>query len=251
MEKVLLGEIEVDILSFSEALKYIENSILEDKKGIQIVTLNSLMYNCTFRDNNLKKCIKNASLVFSDSIGISIACFIMSGGKTYTLERIPGIDLMLYLCEMAEKKGWKIFLLGTKPEIIPYTVLNLKKYFPNLNIVGFCHGFFTEYEEKKIIEQIKETKPNILFVGLDISRQEKWIYKNIKNLNVNIAMGVGGSFDVISGKLRRAPIIFRKFGLEWLYRVAQEPSRIKRIKDLPVFLWRIFLLKLKSLKKEK
>jgi len=245
LNRILLGEIPLNIISLEETLQYIEDIITEDKKYNQIVTLNSLMYNFTFKDIELKECIKNASLVIPDSIGICIACFILSG---YKLKRIPGIDLMLYLCEKAEKNKWKIFLLGTKPEVIPETALNLKKFFPNLNIAGFHHGFFDKKEEEEIVKEIENTKPNILFVGLDISRQEKWIYRNLKKLQVNIAMGVGGSFDVISGKLNRAPILFRKAGLEWFYRFLQEPSRIRRIKDLPVFIWRIFLLKLKSLK---
>jgi len=245
LNKVFLGEIPVNIISLQEVLQYIEKIIAEDKKSHQIVTLNSLMYNFTFKDGELKECIKNASLVLPDSIGICIACYILSG---YKLKRIPGIDLMLYLCRKAEKKNWKIFLLGTKPEIIPKTALNLKKFFPNINIAGFYHGYFEEKEEKEIIKKIEDIKPNIVFVGLDLPRQEKWIYTNLKKLKANIAIGVGGSFDVISGKLHRAPLFFRNAGIEWFYRFLQEPSRIKRIKDLPVFIWRIFLLKLKSLK---
>ena len=164
-------------------------------------------------------------------------------GTYGSIRRIPGIDLMLKICEIAENKNYKVFLLGAKPEIISLAAANIKKKFPGLNIVGLYHGYFNEEDETKVIEKIQDAHPDILFVGLDIPRQEKWIYRNIKRLSAKVVMGVGGSFDVISGKLRRAPKWIRICGLEWFFRFLQEPWRIKRIINLPVFVYRILLIR--------
>ncbi len=115
--------------------------------------------------------------------------------------------------------------------------------YPQLKIAGHRHGYFSSTEEKEIIREIGDLSPDILFVGLGSPRQEKWIFAHLKELNVNSALGIGGSFDVISNKLKRAPVFLRRMNLEWLYRCYQEPSRIKRIIRLPVFIFRVIKYK--------
>jgi N-acetylglucosaminyldiphosphoundecaprenol N-acetyl-beta-D-mannosaminyltransferase len=134
-------------------------------------------------------------------------------------------------------------MLGAKQEIIESAVDKLKAAFPGVNIAGYRNGYFSREEENEVIELIRNSKSNILLAGLNSPFQEKWLYNNLNRFNVQIVMGVGGSFDVISGKLRRAPHIMQNLGIEWLYRLAQEPWRINRMRDLPKFVINILKIK--------
>ena len=247
MSRFYIGKIPVDFLSMQAAIEkirgFLKNS--SETQPSQIVTVNSIMFNHTYGDAELLTAIEKSPLVVPDSIGIVAAGYILGAGRNGTaFSRIPGIDLMMDMCRLAAENKLSVFLLGAKPEVIPETAVALKNRFPGLNISGFSHGYFGEKGEKEVLKEINSKKPDMLFVGLDVPRQEKWIYNNLKNISAKIVMGVGGSFDVISGKLKRAPAFMRAAGLEWLYRVAQEPWRITRIKDLPVFLIRIIKLRL-------
>ncbi|MBU0951719.1 MAG: WecB/TagA/CpsF family glycosyltransferase [Elusimicrobia bacterium] len=233
-DRIYIGKIPVDLLSWESILSRID-SFIQNKKPTQIVTFNSLMYNFSCRDQELENSIVNAGLVLPDSIGIAALIYLLSGKQYQKPRRKPGIDLMLKICEMAALHSWKIFLLGSKPEIVKITVEKLKTRFPGINIAGFHDGFFKPQQEVNIFNEIRQSNAAIVFVGLDVPRQEKWIFENLRNINIPIIMGVGGSFDVISGKLKRAPGWMQALGLEWFYRFAQEPWRITRIKDLPVF----------------
>jgi len=250
--RVFIKTIPVDILQYREVIDKIENYINQNTPH-HIITLNSLMYYYAINNKLLKEIILKSDLVLPDSIGIVLAIFFTIlrnyriSKKIYEIgffdlikkiSRITGIDLMLKLCEISQKK-YNIFLLGAKPEIIGQTVLNLKKLFPEIIIKGFYHGYFSKSEEKDIINLINRSNIDILFVGMNVPKQEEWIYNNLKNLNSKVVIGVGGSFDIISKKLKRAPLFLQNIGLEWLYRVIQQPFRIKRIKDLPKFIYYI------------
>jgi N-acetylglucosaminyldiphosphoundecaprenol N-acetyl-beta-D-mannosaminyltransferase len=161
-------------------------------------------------------------------------------------ERVAGFDLMMEFVKWASHKDVSIYLLGAKPEVVEKAQSNLKNLYPSLKIVGFHHGYFNEKEEENIIEDINKRAAQVLFVALGAPKQEKWIYKNKEKLKVKIAMGVGGSFDVIAGKAKRAPEIYRKLGLEWLYRLIQEPWRYKRMSALPKFAFKVLLARLKG-----
>jgi N-acetylglucosaminyldiphosphoundecaprenol N-acetyl-beta-D-mannosaminyltransferase len=245
MSRFHLGGIPIDFLSPAGAVEKVKEFLSEPEvqKPRQIVTINSLMFNCASRDEELRRVMQEAPLVVPDSIGIVAAGFLMRAADAGALRRIPGIDLMLDVCDFARKNGLSVFLLGAKPEVIPETAMALKKRLPGLTVAGFYHGYFGAGEEEKVIGEINDKKPDILFVGFDIPRQEKWIHSNLTRLNVRVVMGVGGSFDVISGKLKRAPALMRAAGLEWLFRFLQEPWRIVRIKDLPVFLVKIIRIR--------
>ncbi|OGS21489.1 MAG: hypothetical protein A2252_07175 [Elusimicrobia bacterium RIFOXYA2_FULL_39_19] len=231
MNRAYIGKIPVDLLSWEEILSRLHGFVTEKNTPHQIVTLNSLMYNFAVSDTELEKAIASSSLVLPDSVGISFASRLLS--KSKNTSRKPGIDLLLKLCALSHEHKYRIFILGSRQEVIRQTAENLKKLYPNMLLTGYLNGYFTNNLE--VIEAIKQTSPDILFVGLDVPRQEKWIYENLHTLKVPVVMGIGGSFDVISGKLKRAPRLMQAVGLEWLYRLIQEPWRINRIKDLPVF----------------
>src|SRR5699024_3949817 len=150
-----------------------------------------------------------------------------------------GIDTFLTLCEMASSHNKSIFLYGAKPGVAENAKGELEKMFPNLQVAGTLNGY--EKDQKFVMETITEANPDILFVALGSPNQEYWIVENMENLNVNIFQGVGGSFDVISGKVKRAPKFFQRIGCEWLYRLLLEPSRIRRQLKLPMFLWKVLL----------
>lgn len=234
----ILG-IRTDKVTLFQAIQIIKNFI-QEKKSHRVVTLNSLMLNQASRDQELLGIFQQANLIISDSIGIYWAAKFL--GEPLP-EIITGIDLLLKLCELAEQKGYRIYLFGAKEKVIKQTVENLRKDFPDIKIVGYHSGYFLSEAENDIVEEISNLHPDILFVGLGSPKQEKWIGQNLERLGTPVAIGVGGSFDIISGKLKRAPRWMRVLGLEWFYRVLQEPWRIKRIIHLPIFIFRVIKFK--------
>ncbi|WP_217586456.1 WecB/TagA/CpsF family glycosyltransferase [Lentibacillus saliphilus] len=185
-------------------------------------------------DDNLRQLLNQATYQIPDGVGILIASKFKKG---LIKERVTGIDMLLALCEMAEKHDKTVFLYGAKPGVGEKARENLLKTFPSLRVVGVMDGY--EKNHQKILDTINLAKPDILFVGLGSPRQEYWILENMPQLNVRIFQGVGGSFDVLSGNIKRAPRFFRKSGLEWLYRLGKEPYRIKRQLKLPLFLFKV------------
>jgi len=162
--------------------------------------------------------------------------------RTVIPERITGVDFMKKICKIAATKKSKVFLLGAQEGIAELTAKKLMKKFPNLNIVGTYAGSPKEKDRKMILDILKLSKPDILFVAYGAPAQEKWLYQNYKKIpSLKIAMGVGGAFDFISGAKKRAPKTMQKLGIEWMYRLYKQPSRIKRIiKATTVFPIKIF-----------
>ena len=213
----------------------------------QIVTLNSLMFYTAYYHPELWNIISQAALVLPDSWGICWAIKKLCGVK---VQRYPGIDFIDFLCRLARERQWRMFLLGSEMPIIELAAKKLKEQYPGLIISGFHHGYFPPEKTEDIVREIKNSQSQILLVGQNIVQQELFIGKNFSQLGVNIAVGVGGSFDVLSGKLSRAPDFLRKLGLEWLFRFYIQPWRIARIWKLPLFwqlIWRIKLSQKKLL----
>ena len=241
MDRVKISDIFIDNLEWDRVVNVIEESI-KSQKAHQIVTANSLMVNCVERDPELKEAFHNADLVLADSIGIVWASEFLGYGK---LARIPGVDLMLKFCGLAALRGYSIYLLGSREFVLKKAAENIEKKFPGLRIVGMHHGYFGEGEESRILKEIRNLKPDLLFVGIGTPRGEKWIYENLEELNVPVCMGIGGSLDVISGRLRRAPRWLCQRGFEWIYRLLQEPWRIVRLPGLLCFVWKVIRQKLR------
>jgi len=243
MHRLQIGLLPVDVPDKNRVLSETKCEVLNTIESFiykncphQVVTLNSLMYNNSVYDIELRKVISSAQLVLPDSAGIVLATYLLTGHKT---KRIAGIDLMLDLCHLAEIKKYKIFLLGTRENILTSAVSNLKKKFPGLDVCGYHHGYFSKVNEQSMLQQIKDCNPEILFVGLQVPEQEKWICRHLKELRVPVVMGVGGSFDVIAGRLRRAPELLQTIGLEWLFRFGQQPRRIAGFGHMVMFVFYI------------
>lgn len=229
MKENFLG---VDVCSdnYEQLTVSLLNDIESDKKSF-IVAINPEKIMKAQEDEKLRNLLNQASYQIPDGIGIIVASK-MKGGKIR--QRVTGIDMMLKLCETASEHNKKIFLYGAKPGIADEAKMSLEKQFPAIQIVGTINGY--EKDQQVIQQTINDSKADIVFVALGSPTQEYWIVNNMNTLYPSVYQGVGGSFDVISGRVQRAPAIFQKFGLEWLYRLLKEPWRWKRQLILPQFL---------------
>ncbi len=230
--RIYVAGIPVDNVDRKEALGTIEKFLKEGKPHFA-VAINPEKILKAHRDGELTSILKNSDLNFVDGIGVIWASKIFYGERFK--ERVPGIDLFLNVLHLAEEKGFSVFLLGSKEKIVQSAVKNLEEKHSRLRIAGFHNGYFSD--ENEIVKMISESGADILFVGMGSPKQEKFIYKNLNRLNVKFAMGVGGSFNVLSGEFRRAPHIVQQLGLEWLYRFLLDPRRLPRILSLPKFVF--------------
>lgn len=237
--------VKIDALNEGEALDKVLEFMNEGKDHL-VFTPNPEMMVEAHKDSILREILNKSNLNICDAKGLHMLCkFHMKRegieGWQY-FKRIPGVDFMLDICELAARHHYSIYLLGSgDEEVLMRAIKNLQEKFPGLDIVGYHPGpkldsypnkklKYRSHDNENVIIDIVQTSPDILFVGFGQGKQEKWIDENIKKLpGVRIAMGVGGSIDMIAGKLKRAPKLLRKLGFEWLWRLIQEPSRIGRI----------------------
>lgn len=204
-----------------ELLKAIEN-----KKRVNIISGNpEVLYNGIKNEFLKNSFTKEDALIIPDGVGTLLAAKI--NGIDIT-EKIAGIEVMNMLLEEARDKNLKVFLLGAKEDTLIKCEEKIKENYDGINIVGSNNGFFDLDNCDDLIEKINESKADILFVAMGAPRQEVFIEKYKDKLCCKIFMGVGGSFDVLSGHKKRAPKFFRRIHCEWLYRIAKEPKRFKR-----------------------
>ncbi|MBF8983382.1 WecB/TagA/CpsF family glycosyltransferase [Lutibacter sp. B2] len=214
--------------------------LLEEESCSTIITPNTEIVMEAQKDHKLLNVIKNADLVIPDGIGLIYASKIKRKGLT---DRVTGVDLMYKVLEYCDRNSKKIYIFGGKPGVSEKATENILKKFPNINVVGNRSGYFKLEEEQEIIENINKSEPDILFTGLGAPKQEKWMDQYKSQLKVRVAMGVGGSVDIWAGTAQRAPEIYQKLGLEWLYRLKKEPWRYKRMMMLPKFMIKVLLSK--------
>lgn len=228
----LLG-VPVAAVTMDEALDILEQFVSERRTHL-VVTSDASSIVRAQEDEEFRRIVQNADLVTPDGIGVVWGARLL-GLPIY--QRVPGVELMAKLCERAAQKGWKVFLLGAKPGVAEQAAKNLQARYPSLQIVGTHHGYFTPEEEPQVIAKIKAAQPDILFVAFGIPKQEKWIARHADELQVPICIGVGGSFDVYAGVVKRAPEWVQRLCLEWLYRTIRDPRRLPRLKAIPKLLW--------------
>ena len=226
----------IDILGYKIFKNTIEDAVnyIEDKNKLHIISGNpEVLYNGLNNKMLFDNFTSNNSLIIPDGVGIQIAAKFL---KTPVKEKIAGIDLMKELIRKLSLENKSIYLLGTTDENLKACVANIIMEFPEVNIVGYRDGYFDINNPVELLKDIKEKKPYAIFVAMGCPRQEEFIVRYMDELPCQIFMGVGGSFDVIAEKVTRAPRWMIKLGLEWLYRVAKEPWRIKRLGSIPKFL---------------
>ena len=220
--------------SMDELVNEVHSRILLAQKTF-IVTANPEIITYAQSNPDYEKVLKRSNYIIPDGVGIILASKILG---QHLHERLTGFDLMSRLLELSNKKKYKVYLLGTKPDIIDMTASNIKKAFPHIEIAGFHHGYF--HDDQEIINEIQQSKPDIIFVGLGFPKQEKWISKNLHKVNKGVFIGVGGCLNIWAGVNKRAPKFIIDLNLEWLYRLFKEPTRSKRMLAIPIFLNRVF-----------
>ena len=176
------------------------------------------------QDIELRRSIESCDIVNIDGMGVVWGARFL-GNKVP--ERVAGIDLFHHLLEMSAIEGFKVFLLGATTEIVNLTADTVKSKYLGLDVAGYHHGYFWDNEEI-VVEQIKQSGARLLFVAISSPKKENFINRWHEQLGVDFVMGVGGTFDVVAGKVKRAPPWMQKTGLEWLFRIIQEPARMWR-----------------------
>ena len=247
MNKVKILGVKIDNLSLQEVLEKV-NSFFQSKNKHYIVTPNPEFLVDAYKDHNFKEILNYADIAVADGVGLIYAAKFQ-GQK---LQRVSGVDLFGFLCELAEHNNYPIFLLGAARGVAKQTAEVLYQNFPSLNIVGAeSGGQFSangEAADKNLVDRINQAKPKMIFVSLGHVKQEKWIFKNLDQLtSVKVAIGLGGTFDYISGNVPRAPEAIRNLGFEWLYRLITEPKRWKRIFNA-VVIFPLLIIKEKIIK---
>lgn len=226
MTRMRLMNTEIDNLTMDETLDAIDSLIKEDNCSY-VVTPNVDHIVQLEKDEELKRVYENASLILTDGKPL---IWISNWYKTPIKEKISGSDLFPRVCELAAKKGYTMYLLGAAEGVADKAAKNLMDKYKGLNIVGTYSPPFgfekDKVELKKIERQIQEVHPDILIVGLGCPKQEKYMYHHCKELGVPISFGLGASIDFEAGNIKRAPRWMSEHGLEWLYRITQDPKRL-------------------------
>ncbi|MDJ0732752.1 MAG: WecB/TagA/CpsF family glycosyltransferase [Nostocaceae cyanobacterium] len=222
MNKVQILNCSYDPLTFEQTLDWVIKWIKTGQKGY-IATVNVAISMMMRSNQSLQQFVEKASLVVADGKPIIWASKLLYPSLP---ERVTGVDLVDGLAAIAQKEGFRVFLLGSEAEVIEQVAKTLQQKYPQLNLCGFHHGYFSSAQASELVKTIKENKSQILIVGMGVPRQENFIKENWSELGVNLAIGVGGSFQVIAGKKKRAPLWMQQVGMEWLYRLLQEPGRL-------------------------
>lgn len=211
---------------------------LQQGRKCFVVTANPEIVMKTREDGSYKGIVQSADYIVPDGVGILLAAKIM---KQPLQERIAGSDLMMDLLGYAEEQGLSCYFLGAEQEVNDQAVQEALKKFPRLKIAGHHHGFFGD--DDQVAQSVRQSNPDIILVALGFPRQEQWIAKYLTDFDKGVFIGVGGSLDILAGKVKRAPDKWIKYNVEWLYRILQQPFRVKRIFKVFGFMIRVILKK--------
>ncbi len=243
-ESVYVLGVRVDRVGQEQALDYIEQMIARRRASgnqlpcQQVVTVNPEFVMAAQRNEGFRIAINSAALVLPDGTGVVWAARYL--GRP-TPERVTGTDMLPLLARRCAASGYRLYLLGAAPGVAEAAAARLQELGPGLQIAGTYAGSPAPAEEEKIIEGVREAQADVLCVAYGAPAQELWIYRNLARLPVAVAIGVGGAFDFLAGRQRRAPEAMRRVGLEWLYRLYREPWRWRRMLALPQFAVQVIL----------
>ena len=230
----ILG-VPVDRISMKKAVEIILGFLRQPEPKI-VITADSSGIVQALKDPEYFQLLQTADLVTPDSIGVIWAA--KRKGRAIP-GRVSGVDLVDRICALSADHGFRIFLLGAAPGVAELAAEKLRLKHPGCLIVGTRHGYFPADSDDLVAHEVAEFKPDVLFVAMGIPRQEKFIKATQGIIRAKVAMGVGGSFDVFSGKTKRAPLLVQKLRLEWMWRVLLNPKKISKAKSLPVFAWKV------------
>ncbi len=230
--------VEIVNTTMQEALEWIDRHVMEQQKAF-MAFVNPDCLNIAYANEEYLKVLQAADRVLPDGIGINIGCRMLNQSL---LANVNGTDLFPRLCEHAANAGYSLFLLGGMPGIAERAAEAMRQRYPNLVIAGAHDGFFSARQEPKIIEAINDSGAAVLLVGFGVPKQELWLARNHAALKPFVCFGVGGLFDFYSGRIRRAPVWMREIGMEWSWRLIQEPGRMWRryVIGNPLFIYRVW-----------
>lgn len=237
----ILG-VPVDVVDEETCISTVDRCIAQ-REACSIAAVNPEKVMRASKDNALLEALKNATLLIPDGIGVVLAARFLGLAR---MERVAGSDLMPQLCKHAAKKGYPIYLFGASEEVNDRAVEVLRDKYPGLEIAGHQNGFVSDDQLPTAIEKIRESGANILFLGLGSPKQENWVNQHFLATEVPVCQCVGGTFDVIAGKVRRAPVLWQRLGFEWAYRLVRQPSRLLRQMALVVFFIEILRAKFRT-----
>ena len=222
MKTVNVFGCDVAALNMHETLKEVEN-VINSRRLTQHVVINAGKVVLMNKDKELKNIITKCPIINADGQSIVWASKFL--GKNLP-ERVAGIDLMEELIKLSVEKEYGIYFFGAKEEVVKKVIEHYKEIYPSLKVSGYRNGYFKDEDIPQITDDMRKSKADILLVAFSSPKKEYWLSENISKINIPFCMGVGGSFDVVAGKTKRAPIWMQRIGLEWFYRFIQEPKRM-------------------------
>lgn len=214
----------IEALTMDEVLSIVDDTI-ERRQRLLIGMVNAAKLVNMRRDESLGQSVREADMILADGMAVVWACWLL--GRRLP-ERIPGIDLMHHMLKRSSERGHRVYCLGAEEEVLSKAVMRMQVDHPGLAIAGYQHGYYDAEDEPRIVERIRASKPDILLVAMTSPKKERFLARWSDRMDVPVCHGVGGSFDILAGKTKRAPRALQNLGLEWLYRVIQEPRRLWR-----------------------
>ena len=234
-KKINILGVNVDSLTMREAVRQVEQ-YMDEKAGVLVATANAEMLMRATYDQELKDILNAAALVVPDGAGTVWAAHHLGHAMP---ERVAGYDLAQELRREAPARGYRIYFFGSAPGVADKAKAKAEKLYPGIQIVGTRNGYFGPEDEPEIIADIQAAKPDLLLCALGVPKQEKWLKKYQQELGVPVSIGVGGTFDVMAGVMKRAPRWMQKAKLEWLFRGMMQPKRAGRLMALPKFVFKV------------
>ncbi len=226
----------IDVVTMTEAVQKVLTLVGEP--GLHMVaTANAEMVMMAQENKKLLEVLQKADLVVPDGAGVLWAA--EQQGESFP-ERVTGCDLLHHLLQAAKDNNIKVYCLGGAEGVVKQALENAAAELGDLPVVGYHSGYFTDEEEVEILKDIERSGAQLVFVAFGVPKQEFWIRDRLAHLEGVVAMGVGGSFDVMAGMLKRAPLWMQRNRLEWLYRLLLQPKRIIRMLALPKFMWAVW-----------
>ncbi|MCM2138027.1 WecB/TagA/CpsF family glycosyltransferase [Vagococcus fluvialis] len=237
-EKIL--DVPVDLITVSDIISDIPNYVNQQKK-MTLTSINPQILLVAQKNQQVKRFLVESTHRFADGIGV-VKVSKWTKGRIKT--RVPGIEVMEQVLKYAAENQLSTYFYGAKSEVVEQAISNFKKEYQNLIVAGYTDGY-TKKSESELVNEINEKKTDILFVALGSPKQEEWLEKNMPHLNCLIFQTIGGSLDVKSGFTKRAPDVWIKLNLEWVYRSFSNPKRLYRILQVPEFVFKSLLWRLK------
>jgi N-acetylglucosaminyldiphosphoundecaprenol N-acetyl-beta-D-mannosaminyltransferase len=222
MTRIILLGVPIDGLKIDEIIVCVDDFI-NSGTGHQLIAINASKIVLANQRNEINQIVHNSDINFVDGKSVIFAARILG---LHIPELISGHLLMERLIEKAADKGYPVYFLGAKEEVVSKLANIFKTRFPELIIAGWRNGYWTQDKEEKVVDEVRNSKAKILFLALGSPRKEEWIYKYKTCLNIPVCMGVGGSFDVLAGEKKIEPLWIRNIGMAWFYRLIQEPKRL-------------------------